>query len=293
MDGRVIDAPYWLRKFLVQGIILNTRPKKSAAAYKKIWWDEGSPLVVISERLKDKLQAKIDEPVALGMRYGNPSIKAGIEELLSKEAGIKEILLIPLYPHYAMSSYETVVVKAEEIIKAYFPNLKMAVKAPFFDEKNYLKALSDSIKPYIKPDTDHVLFSYHGIPERHVKKSDTTKCHCLKTSHIVAETLGIPRDKYTICFQSRLGPDPWLKPSTTDTLEDMGKKGVKNLVIICPAFVADCLETIEEIGMEGKELFLEAGGESFVMVPCLNDNDSWVNVLAGYIAESKVTPSHV
>ncbi len=307
MDERVIDLPLWARKLIVQGIILNVRPKKSAEAYAKIWWDEGAPLIVITERLMEKLQKEINLPLEIGMRYGNPSIEAGMQSLVDNYPNLKEIFLLPLYPHYAMSSYETVVVKTREIQEQKFPHLKLSVQPPFFDENAYLNALVATMRPYLKDDFDHFLFSYHGVPERHIKKSDPTKCHCLKvdnccevasaahavcyrhqvmeTSHKVAAKLGIPKDKYTVSFQSRLGPDPWLKPATDDTLEKLGRKGVKNLKVACPAFVADCLETIEEIGMEGKEEFQEAGGGAFTMIPCLNDQDPWVKVLAKYVCQ--------
>lgn len=309
MDERVIDLPLWLRKFLVQGIVLRTRPPKSAAAYKKIWWEEGSPLIVISKRLQAKLAQKVPFPVGLGMRYGNPSIKAGIESLLAESPQLEEILLIPLYPHYAMSSYETVVVKAEEVQKEHFPNLKIQVLPPFYEEEKYISVLGESLRPFTEGEFDQLLFSYHGVPERHIKKGDTTKKHCLKqadccnvacpeaqdvcyrhqvyrTSALVAEYLGLSQDQFSVAFQSRLGPDPWLKPYTAKTIEEFPEKGVKKLLVACPAFVADCLETIEEIGMEAKEEFLEAGGEAFTMIPCLNDQDPWVDLLAGYITQS-------
>ena len=310
MDERVIDVPLWLRKFLVQGIILNTRPKKSAKAYKKIWWDEGSPLIVISQRLTEKLRQKLDEPLELAMRYGNPSIEAGIIALLEQAPNTNEVFLIPLYPHYAMSSYETVVKKAEEVVASKFPHLALKVQPPFFDDKHYIEVLTESVRPYIEAEAEdsHVLFSYHGVPERHLRKADPTSGHCLKsenccvissdahalcyrhqvlkTSQLVAEKLGLPVEKYTVSFQSRLGPDPWLKPYTSKTIGELAEKGIRKLVVICPAFVADCLETIEEIGMEEREHFLESGGEDFVMVPCLNDSDEWVDVLAGFVKES-------
>lgn len=314
MDERVIDAPKWLRTILIRGIILNTRPKKSAKAYRKIWWEEGSPLIVLSQRLEKKLQAKVDVPVALGMRYGNPSIETGMQALMDAHPSIKEVFLVPLYPHYAMSSYETVVVKAEEVQAAKFPQVKMHTLPPFFEETTYIDALVESIKPYTDEKPDLLLFSYHGIPERHVKKSDVTGCHCLKvenccevaseahtqcyrhqvmqTSHAVAEKLGLSKDQYMVSFQSRLGPDPWLKPTTSKLLEELPEQGIKKLAVVCPAFVSDCLETLEEMGMEGKEDFLEAGGESFTLIPCLNDNDRWVDVLAGYVKEAKNVSSH-
>ncbi|HHC80457.1 MAG TPA: ferrochelatase, partial [Flavobacteriia bacterium] len=177
MDERVIDIPYWKRYLLIKGIILNTRPKKSAEAYKKIWWKEGSPLVVISKRFTQKVAEKLDIPVALGMRYGSMSIEKGIQELIHQ--GVKEILLIPLYPHYAMSSYETVIEKAKAINRKSFPTIKMEVLPVFYKNEAYIKAMSNNLKQHLQGfDYDHILFSYHGIPERHILKSDPTKSHC-------------------------------------------------------------------------------------------------------------------
>ncbi len=306
MDERVIDIPYWKRYLLIKGIILNTRPKKSAAAYKKIWWDEGSPLVVISERFKEKVAEKLHIPVALGMRYGSMSIKKGIQELV--DDGVEEILLIPLYPHYAMSSYETVVEKAKQENRDNFPNIKIDVLPVFFNNEEYIKALAINIKSHLDGfDYDHILFSYHGIPERHIYKSDPTQSHCkidgsccenaskahrtcyrhqcFETTKAVVRELGLKEGTYSNSFQSRLLKDPWLKPYTDFELEKFPKEGKKKLAVITPAFVSDCLETLEEIAMEGKEEFLEAGGTEYKYIPCLNDNDLWVNVMTGWIEE--------
>lgn len=302
MDERVIDAPYWLRSFLVRGIILNTRPKKSAEAYKSIWWEDGSPLIVLSERLQNKVQEYSDLPVGLGMRYGNPSIEAGIQGLLDSNPDLEEFLLIPLYPHYAMSSFETVVVKTREVVEEKFPQLQMKVKSAFFDNESYLQVLENSIRPALEADYDHILFSYHGVPERHIRKGDITKSHCLNvknccakdspahqfcyrhqtlaTTELIAERLNIPEGKVSSSFQSRLGRDPWLTPFTDQTIIDYAKRGIKKLVVVCPAFVSDCLETIEEIGEEARHLFKENGGGEFTLVPCLNDNDDWTQLLA-------------
>jgi len=177
MDERVIDIPYWKRFLLIKGIILNTRPKKSAEAYKKIWWKEGSPLVVISERFTEKIQKKTDIPVALGMRYGSMSMKTAIQEL--SDQGVSDILLVPLYPHYAMSSFETVVEKAKELINKYFDGLKMDVLAPFYNHPDYIRVMSEHLIEQLNGfDYDQILFSYHGIPERHIYNSDPTKSHC-------------------------------------------------------------------------------------------------------------------
>jgi len=307
MDERVIDAPFWLRSFLVRGIILNTRPKKSAEAYKSIWWDEGSPLIVLSEQLLEEVRRHATMPVGLGMRYGNPSIETGIEDLVSENPDLEEFLLVPLYPHYAMSSYETVVVKAREVVDAKFPNLKMKVKSAFYNEERYLQALEKSIAPVLEKEYDHILFSYHGVPERHIRKGDITKSHCLnvenccskdspahqfcyrhqtlKTTELIADRLSLPEGKYSSSFQSRLGRDPWLTPFTDKTIIEYAKKGIKKLVVVCPAFVSDCLETIEEIGEEAREFFIENGGEEFSLVPCLNDNEDWAQLLAKWGSE--------
>lgn len=304
MDERVIDIAYWKRYILIKGIILNFRPKKSAKAYKKIWWDKGSPLVVISERFTEKVKNKIDIPVELAMRYGSMSMEKGIKNLVDK--GVTEIFLAPLYPHYAMSSYETVVTKAEEILAEKYPHVKLDTLPPFYNRPEYIKAMSDNIANHLKGfDYDHVLFSYHGIPERHIKKSDPTKSHCkidgsccernsvahhtcyrhqcFETTKAIAKELGLNETNHSNSFQSRLLKDPWLKPYTDFELEKFPEMGKKKLAVVTPAFVSDCLETLEEIAMEGKEDFLEAGGTDYKHIPCMNDNDDWVDVMVSWI----------
>ncbi|MEL6303381.1 MAG: ferrochelatase [Bacteroidota bacterium] len=310
MDERVIDVPKWLRNVLVRGIILQTRPKKSAKAYAKIWWDEGSPLIIISERFAEKVQQKIEMPVALGMRYGTMSIQKALKQL--EEKGVDEVLLVPLYPHYAMSSYETVVVKTMEVQQKHFPNMHLTTMPAFYSNPEYIKILAESIAEGLKDfEYDHVLFSYHGIPERHIRKSDPTKFHCkidgncckinsvahhtcyrhqcYDTTELVKNYLNLPEEKVSTSFQSRLAGDPWLKPYTDFEFERLAKEGKKRLAVITPAFVSDCLETLEEIAMEGKEEFEEAGGEHYKHIPCLNDSDAWVSLMAEWITawESK------
>lgn len=306
MDERVIDSPYWQRLLLVKGIILNTRPKKSAEAYHRIWWEEGSPLVVISRRLRDQVAALVDVPVALGMRYGKPSIEAGLRELLAADAEIGEVFVVPLYPHYAMSSYETVVEKAVEVAKAKFPGLRLKFQPVFYDDPEYIDVLAGSMDPYIGDDIDHVLFSYHGIPERQIRKAGISgtqaetqwtggtdadydarfnyRHHVYRTTELVAEKLGLPADRYSVSFQSRLqsriGKDPWMRPYTDVTLTELPGKGVRNLAVVCPAFVSDCLETLEEIGMVGRDSFIASGGRRFQLIPCMNNNPAWAQVLA-------------
>lgn len=310
MDERVIDAPRWLRNIIVRGIILRTRPKRSAAAYQKIWWKEGSPLVVISERFRDKVQARTDTAVALGMRYGSMQIKKAMNELY--QSGVEEILLVPLYPHYAMSSYETVVVKAMELQREDFPNLKLVTLPPFYKNSAFIKVLSNSIAEGLQDfDYDHILFSYHGIPERHIRKSDPTHFHCkiddacckinsvahhtcyrhqcYETTDLVKTALDLDDDRVSSSFQSRLAGDPWLKPYTDYEFARLAKEGKKNLAVITPAFVSDCLETLEEIAMEGKEQFEEAGGENYKHIPCLNDRDEWVDLMGKWINDWQET----
>ena len=301
MDERVIGKSYWFRWFLVKVIILNTRPRKSAKAYKKIWWKEGSPLIVLSKRLFDKVTKLVKFPVALAMRYGSISIFKGLKELDDK--GVKNITVLPLYPHYAMSSYETVVEKVKYEVKTNFPHLKIKTVEPFYNDKKYIDLLCKKIKSTIsKIEYDHILFSYHGIPISHLKISDPTNSHCykvkdccnnhsdahkfcykhqvLETTELVIKKLKIDKNKYSNAFQSRLPNEAWLKPYTDDELVRLAKEGKNKLVIVTPAFVTDCLETLEEIAMEGKEEFLEAGGESYHYVPCLNDDEDWAKLIS-------------
>ena len=303
MDKRVIGKSYWFRWFLVKIIILNTRPRKSAKAYKKIWWKEGSPLIVLSKRLFNKVKKLVKIPVALAMRYGSMSIINGLKEL--HEIGVNEVIVLPLYPHYAMSSYETVVEKVKKEVRLKFPSIKLKIIDPFYNNKSYIKLLSNKIKETLKKvKYDHILFSYHGIPISHLKISDTTNKHCykvknccsvksdahktcykhqvLETTELVVKELKIDKSKYSNAFQSRLPNEAWLKPYTDSELVRLAKKGIKNLVIVTPAFVTDCLETLEEIAMEGKEEFLDSGGKNYYYVPCLNDDKDWSKLISSW-----------
>lgn len=293
MDGKVIDQPWIIRKMIVELFILPKRPIQSAEAYKKIWTENGSPLIIYSKILQEKVQEQMDIPVGLAMRYKNPSIEFGIQELYDK--GVRDILVVPLYPQYTMSTTETVADKVLEVQKKKFSDVNIQFIKAFYNHPDYVKVLGDSIKDNLPENYDKLLFSYHGIPERHDKKAlrsakvsglpiETYRNQCLETSRLVAEYLELPEDKYYTSFQSRLGRDPWIKPYTDETLENFPENnGVKNLAVCTPAFVADCLETLEEISMEGKEEFLEAGGESFTYIPCLNDRQDWVDVLVKWL----------
>ena len=307
MDEKVIDVPYLLRLLLVRGIISPFRAPRSAKAYNSIWTKDGSPLIVLTDQLQAALQSKMEEPVTVAMRYGNPSPKDAFEELRTKMPDLDEVVLVPLYPHYAMSSYETAVEYAYKIHKKEQYAFKLTTIEPFYKDSDYINALSESIKPFLTEDYDHILFSYHGIPERHVKKTDPTKNHCLSienccsvdspahakcyrhqiitTTHLAAAQLQLPKDKYSFSFQSRLGRDEWLKPYTVTRLRDMPNEGIKKLLVVCPAFVSDCLETLEEMAEEGKDLFLASGGTSFTLIPCMNVHPLWVQTLGKWVSD--------
>jgi ferrochelatase len=307
MDGRVIDKPWLMRALLVKGIIVPFRAPKSAEAYKSVWTDEGSPLIVISKQLAEVLKNELAMPVAIAMRYGQPSPANIFKQLSEEHPDLEEVIAVPMYPHYAMSSYETAVEYAKDEYKKGKYSFRLTVIKPYYNNADYIRVLSESIRPHVDKDFDQILFSYHGVPERHIKKGDITGNHCLQspdccneaspahefcyrhqcwtTTKMVMDELRIPRNKLGFSFQSRLGRDPWLQPYTAARLAELPKEGVKKVVVVCPAFASDCLETLEEIAVEGKHIFLEAGGESFDMIPCLNARPDWAGVLAKWIHE--------
>ncbi len=298
MDEKVIDIPFIARTLLVKGIIVPFRSPKSAHAYQSIWTPEGSPLLVNTYHLQKALQFIMPEAIEVCMRYGNPDPAKAFENLQKQVEGLEEVILFPLYPHYAMSSYETAVQYAQEIHSKNNYPFKLTVVPPYFEDPIYIKALAKSIQPYLESNYDKLVLSYHGIPERHIRKGDITCNHCLKTkdccevasaahefcyrhqtfttTKLVAAQLGLKENQFEQSFQSRLGQDKWLTPYTASRLKELPSEGVKNLLVTCPAFVSDCLETLEEIAEEGKEIFLKAGGVSFKMIPCLNAQPDWV-----------------
>ena len=304
MDPRVLDVNWLLRFAIVQFAILPSRPKQSAHAYQKIWTSEGSPLVVISKHVQRRLQSTVSIPIELAMRYQNPSIPAAVRGLA--ERGVEEMLLIPLFPHYAMSSFETAVERVKEVAAQLAPKAKIQVQPPFYVHPQYISALVASAQPFLAKGYDHLLFSFHGLPERHLRKSDPTGSHCLmnpdccqvpspahntcyraqcfQTVSVFVKQAAIPAGKYSVAFQSRLGRDPWLKPYTDYELVRFASQGIKKLLVICPAFVSDCLETLEEIGIRGRESFLSAGGSELTQIPCLNEHPLWLEALEEMIA---------
>lgn len=305
MDRRVLDAAYPIRFAVVHGLILPFRPKHSAEAYAKVWLPEGSPLIVTSRRVRELLQQRVTLPVELAMRYQNPTIESALRKLAA--AGVTEILLIPMFPHYAMSSYETAVEKVKSDLKRVAPKVVLKVTPPYYKHPDYIQALAEQAEPYIKQEFDHLLFSFHGIPERHLRKADSTGMHCLTvrnccetpspahatcyraqcfhTMRSFMNVTALPITVSSVSFQSRLGRDPWLQPYTDTMLATLASRGVRKLLVMCPAFVTDCLETIEEIGLRGRETFLAAGGKELQLIPCLNDHPAWITFLARLVRE--------
>lgn len=309
MDGKVIDIPPIIRSILVKGFIIPFRVKNSAEAYQKIWTDKGSPLKVITNDFTERVQKQLDIPVVYSMRYGNPTPQASLEELERKAGGpLDEILIAPMYPHYAMSSYETGLDYIKDYILSKRPQAKLKVLKPFYNEPGYITSLAESIRPYLNEQNfDAYLFSYHGLPIRHLKKSDPTKKHCYisgdccdlksvawetcykhqvkETTKLVCKELQLDSNKVLLSFQSRLEGDKWLQPYTDVYFQELPKQGVKKLLVMCPAFVADCLETLEEINVRGRESYMENGGETFVNAACMNNDATWVNTFVGYCKE--------
>ena len=305
MDERVLDAPWPIRFGVVHFAILPFRPRQSAHAYQSIWTPEGSPLVVTSRRFCAALRARVPVPVELAMRYQNPSIPEAVDRLVRQ--GVTRLLLIPLFPHYAMSSFETAVERVREVVGRRAPDLQLTVQPPYYEDAAYISALVASARGHLDGGFDHLLFSFHGIPERHLRKSDPTGGHCLqvpdccevpspaharcyraqclRTMKAFAREANLPADRFSVSFQSRLGREPWLKPYTDFELPRLAKEGVKRLLVICPAFVSDCLETLEEIGMRGRESFLEAGGREYAQIPCLNEHPQWLSALDGMVTK--------
>jgi ferrochelatase len=303
MDPRVLDAPWPIRFCVVHFAILPKRPHESAEAYKRIWTPEGSPLIVTSRRVQAGLQKRVSVPVELAMRYQNPSIASALARL--QRQGIDDLLVLPLFPHYAMSSYESAAERVKEVARSTAPRMRLTIVPPFYEEPGYIAALVASAEPYLRNGFDHLLFSFHGIPERHLHTSDPTGSHCLKakdccstpsqahatcyrfqcfrTVAAFAQGAELPENSFSVAFQSRLGRDPWLKPYTDHEIDRLARAGVKKLLVLCPAFVSDCLETLEEIGLRGREAFKAAGGVDLTLIPCLNEHPLWLDALAKWV----------
>lgn len=287
-DRRVIETNPLIWQPLLQGIILSTRPQKSGANYERIWDKQAndSPLRVIARRQADKLQARLGNgvQVAIGMRYGNPSTEAGIKEL--QEAGCTRILLAPLYPQYSATTTGTANDKAFDILKTMRWQPAIRTLPPYFETDAYVRALAQSIADGVSSldfTPDVVLTSYHGMPVTYLEAGDPYHCECLKTTRLVREHLGWPKEKLQVTFQSRFGPTKWLEPYTDETLMALPKQGKTKVAICAPAFSVDCIETLEEIAITGREQFEHAGGERYAYIPCLNDSDAGMDMLESVV----------
>jgi protoporphyrin/coproporphyrin ferrochelatase len=288
-DPRVIEVPKLIWWFVLHGIILRTRPRRSAEAYKKVWTENGSPLLDISIKQADKIQAvlnkRINGPVKveLAMRYGNPSIETGLENL--RDANASRILIFPLYPQYSATTTASTFDAVANVLQKWrwIPEIRMINH--YHDNPDYINALANSIKQYWQTHSkpEKLLFSFHGLPKHYFLAGDPYHCECHKTARLVAENLELKDDEWQLTFQSRFGPRKWLQPYTNTTLKELAANGTKHVQIICPGFSADCLETIEEIDMQNRTFFTDAGGNEFSYIPALNDADEHIDVLSSLI----------
>ena len=296
LDPDVIDLPAPIRHILVRGIILRTRPRKIAPRYQSIWMDEGSPLRVYTQRMADSLELSLDGiRCEVGMRYGNPSVRSGLEKL--RESGVEELLLAPLFPHHAQATTESSLKHAYKQLDKMGWDPHISELDNFPSDPLFIEPLVESIRPYLDEEV-HLLFSYHGLPISHVKRADSSGKHCQKingccsisvdsnskcyahqcmlTTLSVTNSLGLDASQWSMSYQSRLGPAKWLEPSTTKKVEELAQKGVRNIAIVSPAFLADGLETLEELDIEIREHFYKFGGQKLSVVKCLNDNQDWI-----------------
>jgi len=302
-DPRVLDIPGALRWALLNGVILRSRPRQSAAAYARIWGPEGSPLLVHSRALRDAVAEELGEgfQVELGMRYGRPGLADAFERLC--QADLERMLVLPLFPQYASSAGGSAAARVLELASRRWNVPPLEVLGDFHQEAGFVEAVAEVAGPLLRRFApDHVLFSYHGLPERHVRKSDVTGSHCLRspdccetlvaanrycyraqchaTTRALVRALRLPAERSSLSFQSRLGRQPWIQPYTDEVLPQLAERGVRRLAVLCPSFVADCLETVEEIGIRGREQWLAVGGEELLLVPCPNAHPRWVRAVA-------------
>jgi ferrochelatase len=311
-DPRVLDMNALGRWLLLHLIILPRRPAKSAELYRKIWTEQGSPLLVYSQALAAGVRQALggEFEVALAMRYGNPSVAAGLAELKAKQ--VAQVVVLPLYPQYATSTTQSTLEQVKEVAAREWPEVKLGAVPAFYGHPAFLDAFADVARPVLaQAQCDHVLFSFHGLPARQVTRLDATGQHCLRkptcceevglvnrdcyraqsmaTARSLAARLGLPAGAFSVGFQSRLGKG-WLEPFTDGLVLELAAKKVRRLAVLCPAFVADCLETLEEIGLRAREAFLEAGGEELVLVPSLNDHPAWVAGVSQLAREVRFAP---
>jgi len=283
-DGRVIEIPKIIWWFILNGIILTLRPSKSAKLYKSVWTKEGSPLLVLSKKLTEKLKMSVGDSceVELAMRYGNPSMESALMSLKNKNC--RKLIVIPMFPQYSGTTTGSIFDEVARVLSKWRWVPSLSFVNSYHDQPEYINALADSLSNHIKNNSPQkIIFTYHGIPKRNFDLGDPYQCYCQKTTRLVAEKLNLEDGTYITTFQSRFGPAEWLKPYTSDTMGELPLQEVKNVLVVAPAFSVDCLETIEEIDQENKEIFLKAGGEKFTYAPCLNDSSGQVNLLKAII----------
>ena len=317
MDRRIIGLSYPVRHLLVHRIIVPRRAPKSAANYRTIW-DEATksfPLIAHSRSIAEQLSALRQEPVAIGMRYGHPSTAEALQALTSLPH-LEEIVIVPLYPHYARSSYETAVAFVlEEMRRLKLRPVRLRLQEPFYHDKAYRSALAESIRPYLSKPFDRLIVSMHGIPLSHIPKAcreenghtsycrerrpwhelhgedDCYRLQCEETRHFLAEDLGLPQEKVELAYQSRLGLHPWLQPYMSKRIRQLPHEGIERVLVVCPGFVCDCLETIQEIDAEYRHDFLSSGGKEFTYIPCLNSQPAFVSALSSLLDQTNASPS--
>ncbi|MDD2710830.1 MAG: ferrochelatase [Verrucomicrobiae bacterium] len=304
-DPRMLDMPGAVRFLLVKGLILPLRAKRLACRYREIWLPGGAPLMIHSRRMREHLQDRVGLKVGLAMRYGAPSIFQALADFSSM--GVGKVLLIPLLPHYASSTYESVVERVKVVLAEGGWRMEVRAQPPYFDHPAYIAALAAAAREELDRGYDHLIFSFHGLPERHLRKTDPTHRHCLTvercceiphpchatcyraqtlaTARCFAASVGIPAEKWSVAFQSKFGPGRWLGPALDDELLRLAAGGVQRLVVMSPSFVTDCLETLHELDVEARQFFLRAGGKEFVRVPCLNTHPAWVETLKIFVED--------
>ncbi|WP_028117546.1 ferrochelatase [Ferrimonas senticii] len=290
-DPRVVDLPRWQWKPILHGIILNTRPKRVAKAYQSIWSEQGSPLKVISQAQRDALAAKLEQqfgqaiPVELGMTYCKPGLATGLDAL--NQAGVDKVVVLPLFPQYSCSTTGAVVDGLAKVFAKQRALPEYRLIRDYHVDQQYIQALKNSVERHW---AEHgrgqkLLMSFHGVPERYITEGDLYRDHCQATADALASALGLNSEQWLLCFQSRFGKEPWLQPYTDEMLESLPKQGVTAIDIISPAFAVDCLETLEELAIEGKQEFIEAGGEHYQFIPCLNAGDDHIQMMASLVTE--------
>ncbi len=309
MDPYVLDMPFLLRWMVVHWGILPKRPRIAAEAYRKVWTASGSPLLVHLRELARQVKQELGDAWNLqyAMRYGNPSLEKAFQEF--RENGVKEVTLLPLYPQYSLSANESSIQAVMRCAQQGEAPIKIRVVEPFYQKKEFIDPFVQVARKNLGGfDYDHILFSFHGLPERHIRKTDRSgefcefsqeccreirfvnrdcyRAHCFATARRMASGLGIPQDQYTVCFQSRLGRTPWIQPFTDELYRTLPTKGVRKVAVLCPSFVADCLETLEEVQIRGREEFVRSGGQDLRMIPSLNSDPLWAKGVAALIQEN-------